>query len=179
MSVRLNLMPWRERQRASALRRFCQRLVGCLVLALVGVMVVDRLAYLRVQQQARAGVAQQAALQALDSQRQHLQGLAESRLALEAQQALLAGLGASQGVVALLLAELERAMPGGMRLRGLDLQGERLSISGLATSPAVLAQFMRDLVHSDVLSVLELKQVEGGAEGDAFLLLARLMKAPS
>ena len=42
--MRLNLLPWRERQRQATLRRFRSRLVAGAILALCAVMLVDQLA---------------------------------------------------------------------------------------------------------------------------------------
>ena len=52
--MRLNLMPWRERQREAAIRRFRSQLIAGALLALCAVTLVDQLARQRGQQQAVA-----------------------------------------------------------------------------------------------------------------------------
>lgn len=52
MMTRLNLMPWREQRRARVLRRFQQVLVGSLILALCGVMLLDQAVRARLARQA-------------------------------------------------------------------------------------------------------------------------------
>ncbi|MNC67232.1 hypothetical protein D3C75_1177090 [compost metagenome] len=47
-------------------------------------------------------------------------------------------------------------------------------MTGLATSGAVVAQFMRDLDRSGVLLDLALKRVRSMPGGDEFLLVARV-----
>lgn len=70
--MRLNLLPWRERQRQAALRSFRRQLVAGALLALCGVMLVDQLARWRGEQQALANTRHQAALEALGEQLQPL-----------------------------------------------------------------------------------------------------------
>ncbi|MNJ71258.1 hypothetical protein D3C77_677790 [compost metagenome] len=47
-------------------------------------------------------------------------------------------------------------------------------MTGLATSGAVVAQFMRDLSRSSALVDLELKRIKSLPGGDEFLLSARV-----
>lgn len=54
--MRLNLLPWRERQRQAALRRFRGQLVAGALLALCAVMLVDQLARQRGQQDRKSVV---------------------------------------------------------------------------------------------------------------------------
>lgn len=174
MSLRLNLLPWRERQRLAALRRFRCMFLCSLFTAFVAVMLVDRLAHQRLERQAQAGVLRQAELQALDERVQQVQRLHAAREDMRGQVQALVGLRAGQAQMPQLLAEVEAAMSQGMQLTRLDLQDGRLQVNGLALSSAVLAQFMRDLQRSPVVHDLELKQVVGRAAGDAFLLIARV-----
>lgn len=175
MNLRLNLLPWRERQRLVALRNFQLVFLGSLFAAFVVVMLVDRFAHLRLKQQAAAGVQRQQQLQWLDGQVARLEQLREAHAGLRSQVDALSGLRSSQHGVPQLLIEIEMAMPQGMQLTRLDVQGDRLQVNGLAVSAAVLAQFMRDLQRSPVLLDLELKHVIARAGGDAFLLVARVV----
>ncbi|WP_288376477.1 PilN domain-containing protein [uncultured Pseudomonas sp.] len=175
MNLRLNLLPWRERQRLVALRNFQLVFLGSLFAAFVVVMLVDRFAHLRLKQQAAAGVQRQQQLQWLDGQVACLEQLREAHAGLRSQVDALGGLRSSQHGVPQLLIEIELAMPQGMQLTRLDVQGDRLQVNGLAVSAAVLAQFMRDLQRSPVLLDLELKHVIARAGGDAFLLVARVV----
>lgn len=60
--LRLNLMPWRERQRLAALRRLRLMLLGSTVIALFGVLLMDQLARERAQRQAFGNSARQVAV---------------------------------------------------------------------------------------------------------------------
>ncbi|WP_085677947.1 MULTISPECIES: PilN domain-containing protein [unclassified Pseudomonas] len=172
--LRLNLMPWREQQRLAALRRLRLMVVGAAVVALCAVMLMDQLARQRVRQQAVANNSQQAAIDALDAQRAEHDRVIRSYGVVRAQAAALAGLRADQGLVTAVFADLERALPEGVQLRKLELEGSRLRMLGVAASGAVVAQFMRELERSGVMHDLELKSLKSQPGGDAFVLLARL-----
>jgi type IV pilus assembly protein PilN len=172
--LRLNLMPWRERQRLAALRRLRLMLVGAVVVALSAVLLMDQLARQRAHQQAVANNSQQAAIDVLDVQRAEHEGIRQSYDEVRAKTAALADLRAEQGLVTAVLADLERVLPEGVHLLRLELQGSRLRVVGVAASGAVVAQLMRELERSAVVSELELKSLESQPGGDAFVLLARM-----
>lgn len=177
--VRLNLLPWRERQRIAALRRFQQVLVASLLAALLGLVWLDQLARQRVQQQLEAVAANQAEITHLDAELAGIASVVQAREAVLAQLAALAALRQDQALVPRLLAELEEAMGRGVHLTELSFKGGDLQLVGLAASSAVVAQLMRDLEQSPLLLALELKQIRALPEGDEFILLARLRAEPA
>ena len=117
--MRLNLLPWRERQRQAALRRFRGQLIAGALLALCAVMLVDQLARQRGQQQVLANTQRQATLDIQDEQLQPLAEVRAQHEALLARAVALEGLRAHQGVLAGVLADLEGWLPAGMQLIGL------------------------------------------------------------
>ncbi len=172
--MRLNLLPWRERQRQAALRRFRGQLVAGVLLALCAVTLVDQLARQRGLQQALANAQHQAAFELLEEQLQPLADVRTQYEALLASTEVLDGLRADQGVLAGVFADLEGALPEGMQLLGLSLENGLLQMTGLAVSGAVVAQFMRDLGRSSALLDLELKRIDSVPDGDEFILAARV-----
>ena len=172
--MRLNLLPWRERQRQMALRCFRRQLIAGALLALCAVTLVDQLARQRGQQQALANTRRHAALEVLGAQLQPLADVRAQHEALLARTAALEGLRAHQDVLAWVFADLERALPVGVQLLDLSLENGRLQLTGLATSGAVVAQFMRDLSRSSVLLGLQLKRIRSLPGGDEFLLDAHV-----
>ncbi|HDS1696733.1 MULTISPECIES: PilN domain-containing protein [Pseudomonas] len=172
--MRLNLLPWRERQRQAALRRFRGQLVAGALLALCAVMLVDQLARQRGQQQVLANTQRQATLGVLGEQLQPLVEVRAQHEALLARAVALEGLRAHQDVLAGVFADLEGALPEGVQLLDLSLDSGRLQMTGVAASGAVVAQFMRDLNRSNVLLDLELKRIKSLPDGDEFLLTARV-----
>ncbi|MFG0539974.1 PilN domain-containing protein [Pseudomonas sp. YQ_5] len=172
--MRLNLLPWRERQRQAALRRFRGQLVAGALLALCAVMLVDQLARQRGQQQVLANTQRQATLDVLGEQVQPLAEVRAQHEAILARAVALEGLRAHQDVLAGVFADLEGALPEGVQLLDLSLDSDRLQMTGVAASGAVVAQFMRDLNRSNALLDLELKHIKSLPDGDEFLLTARV-----
>jgi type IV pilus assembly protein PilN len=179
MMTRLNLMPWREQRRARVLRRFQQVLVGSLILALCGVMLLDQAVRARLARQAEGIARHQAELVRLDAALAQFNQLRESRLAVQAQYTVLTTLRARQALLSGVLEALEQVMPEGAQLTALDWQDDRLQLTGLAASAAVVARFMRDLQQTGVVQEVELVQLRYREQGDEFQLAARLSPGAS
>ena len=175
--VRLNLMPWRERQRLAALRRLRLMLLGSMFMGLCAVLFMDQLVRERAHRQAIDNSNRQAAMAELDAQLEQLAPINRAYEAARSQAAALRALRADQGLVTALFADLERALPEGIQLTELKLEHSRLRLVGLAASGAVVAQFMRELEHSNFLLDLALERVKSTDEGDEFLLVARMSAA--
>jgi type IV pilus assembly protein PilN len=174
MNLRMNLMPWRERRRASALRRFQLSLVATLVLALACMVVLDQWARERLARQSTLTAGYQAQSQALGDVPEATQRLRREHAEVFAQLQQLSRLRTEQRVLWQLLSGVERAMPGGARLSEISVKDDRLRIAGLAASASSVAQLMRDLEALGVARDLELVFLRRQASGDEFLLLARL-----
>ncbi|MDM3887419.1 PilN domain-containing protein [Pseudomonas sp. BCRC 81390] len=172
--MRLNLLPWRERQRQAVLRRLRRQLVAGALLALGAVTLVDQLARQRGEHLALANSRREAAIGLLNEQLQPLADVRERHETLLARATSLESLRADQDVLADVFADLEAALPQGIQLLDLSLENGRLQVTGLATSGAVVAQFMRDLDRSSALLDLELKRIKSLPGGDEFLLSARV-----
>ncbi|MDH0648841.1 PilN domain-containing protein [Pseudomonas sp. GD03858] len=175
MKVRLNLMPWREQRRASAVRRFQLVLVASLVAALLAVMALDQAARARLARQVEAVGRQQLALDRLETTAARIDQLREARRAVEAQRSALATLRGGQALIPDLFRGLEQAMPEGAQLIEISLEEERLRLTGLAASASVVAQFMRGLQRMGDIRDLELVHLRHQARGDEFLLVGRLL----
>nr|WP_314878222.1 PilN domain-containing protein [uncultured Pseudomonas sp.] len=172
--LRLNLLPWRERQRLAALRRFQLALIGSLLLALAGVILLDQLARQRGLQQMAVIAERQAGVARLDSQLQQLTAVQGSHAEVMAQSAALQALRNDQALLPSMFTELEQALGASLQLTEMSIQEGQLQLLGLAASPAVVAQFIRDMQQTKRFEALELKHIRAVADGDEFLLLARL-----
>lgn len=175
----LNLLPWRERQRLARVRRFQQTLVGSLCLALGLVLLIDQLARQRLHEQAVASQQRARAIAVLDS---HLEPLAQLRTALEqthGQSRALAALRAGQQRLPTLLGELERALPEGVELTALTLEGTQLQIAGLAVSAGSLVAFIQELELASGLRDPVLRHMQRQASGEHFRLTVHVSAAAS
>jgi len=172
--VRLNLLPWRERRRLAAVRRFQASVIGAVLLALCGLALLDQLSRQRLQLQASAHAQVRADLERVEA---HLTGLAlvnQSHAELRDEQALLARLHAGRGQAPGFFEQLERAMPPGLHLTGLSLQEDQVLLVGVAASGALVAQLMRSLQTAQLLRDVDLQQLKSEPQGEAFRLSARL-----
>ncbi|WP_028693349.1 PilN domain-containing protein [Pseudomonas cremoricolorata] len=172
--IRLNLLPWREQRRHAAVRRFQATLVAGTVGALALVTVIDQLAQSRVREQRLANADAQRQVERLQTDVQTLDELRAARAALELRQRVLTRLRSDQALLPSMLAGLEQAMPSGLQLTELRLDGERVVLIGLAASPALVAQWVRELQQLGMLSDVEISAIRNSVDGEAFELLARL-----
>lgn len=172
--IRFNLLPWRERQRQAAIRRFRNQLLASALAALCAVTTVDQLARQRAHLQATDNRQRAAALAVLSESTTSRVQLQDQHATSSSQLARFEVLRAQQRILEGLFTDLERALPTTVQLLGLQLEASHLRITGLAPSGAVIAQFMRDLGRSGMLIDLQLKQIESLPRADQFLLTARV-----
>lgn len=174
MRVRLNLMPWRERRRVAAVRRFQASLLGSAVAALALVLVVDQLAQARLREQLSANLALRAQVEAAEQPLRQLDEVLEARAQVERRHAALVRLRAGQRAVPSVLAALEQTAPDGLQVSGLRVQEGQLTLTGLAANAALVARLVRDMQPLAVLRDVEVRHIRSSAEGDRFELVARL-----
>lgn len=174
MRVRLNLMPWRELHRVAVVRQFRAVLIASLVMAVVAVMLLDEVMQSRVARQHAVITALQRELEGVDTALAQVEQLRASRNALLAQYMALSRLRRAQALLPALFSGLEMAMPEGARLHELDVQGNRVQLTGMAASASVVALLLRRMEQADVLQDLELVHLRHGAGGDEFVVTARL-----
>ncbi|WP_313741408.1 PilN domain-containing protein [Pseudomonas sp.] len=172
--MRLNLMPWRERRRAAAVRRFQASLLGSAVVALALVLVVDQLAQARLREQLSANLALRAQVEAAEQPLRQLDEVLEGRAQVERRQAALVRLRAGQQAVPNVLAALEQAAPVGVQVSGLRVQEGQLTLTGLAANAALVVWLVRDMQRLAMLRDVEVRHIRSSAEGNRFELVARL-----
>lgn len=173
----VNLLPWRQWEHQRTVRRWqCTVLVALILGALLMLAGTDQLNQ-RLSEQLRensrlderlAGLevplaqaaAMQDRLQRLIEQRHELDALQRQRLA-----------------AADVLALLARAVPAQVRLDGVQLTGDQLSLSGVARSGREIAQLLQALERSPGMGAAELREVERSAAGERFQIVISLRSA--
>lgn len=173
--LRLNLLPWRERRRLAAVRRLQAWLIGAMVLALCGVVLLDQLGRQRLQLQALAHARMQAELLELDQRLSRVAALEQVHAVLHEERAVLAGLRDGEGSVLAFFEQLEQVLPEGLYLTGLTLKGSTVQVQGIAGSASLVAQLMRGLQAAPSLHKVDLQQLRVDSGGEAFRLSARLL----
>ena len=174
MSVQLNLLPWRERRRLAAIRRMQSGLVGAVLCGVIGVCLLDRSQDQRLHRQLSSNDELRVALDVLQQAVDRGVEASHALAAVQVRQASMNGLREGQRRLPELFIALERALPVGLRLVDLKLDGERMQLGGLAASASVIAQFMRELQGASSVQGLELQWVGSEADGDRFQLSGQL-----
>ncbi len=144
----INLIPWRAIRRARVRRRFFS-LAGLLSLsALLLVLLGDQLLLRRLTQHSAVTAELELRSRSLAIDVDEFESIAESRRELKTRTE---GIDALQNQVATLLEVLEditRTLPVAMYLQGIELVANTLSVEGVSSSNADLAEWLRALEGS-------------------------------
>lgn len=160
--IPINLLPHREERRKEQRRRFVL-LAG--MTAAVGVLIwVSVHTYFQNQIQTQMGRNQylESEITILDRQIEEIKKLKEQTQALLARKKVVESLQSNRSETVRLLDQLVRQIPDGVYLKGVKQTGERVNVTGYATSNARVSTLMRNLEASPWLekpSLVEIKAV--------------------
>jgi len=150
--ARINLLPWREKQREVRHQHFLWLLVGIAVVA-TG-LIASRNAYLG------------ARIASLDERISQISDLQARREQLLARLQIIQGLQGNRPASVRLFDQLTRALPDGVYFTELGRVGKTLSIGGVAESNAQVSQLLRSLAAAGGLAVPVLEEVKTASAGD-------------
>ena len=148
----INLLPWRESQRAEQKRNYLTMLVG---IAIVGIGLMFGVATVIEQMISNQGMRNQFIEQqivVLDAQVEKIKDIKKDKQAIEQRMALIEQLEASRNAVPRVLDELVRLVPPGLSFRSFSRKGNLIEVLGVSESNNRLADFMRQLEQSEVFS---------------------------
>lgn len=172
----LNLLPWREHQRRSAVRRLQGLLVGVVLMAAIVTWLTDHLGRQALQRQLVDIAAMLRDTEQLDAQLAQLEQHQREQEQIRHQHQALDHLQGTRFFLLELLERLERAMPQGVNLTAVTRQQEHLQVSGLADSSALVGQLLRNL--SAQIGEAAIQQMKAVDEGEAFELSLALGVEP-
>lgn len=172
---KVNLLPWRDWQRQRAIRHLQGLLFAGVLLAGVGVLLADR--YLRhaTQREHLASATLQADFRLFEQRLAQVGTLDARRLSLIAQLDAIEALRARRLPLEHWLQRLGQQLPTGVQLGVLQLQGERLSLSGLAESGPQVARLLERLTQLPRVATPVLQEVSATAAGEQFQLSAQVV----
>jgi type IV pilus assembly protein PilN len=155
----INLLPWRENRRAEQKKHYITLLIA-IGLFSFGLMygvatIVDH--FTANQNVRNQFVTQQ--ISVLDEQIEQIKHLKKDKQAIEQRMALIEQLEASRNAVPIVLDELVKLVPPGLSFRSFSRQGNQIEILGVSESNNRLADFMRQLEHSQVFSSGKLSSI--------------------
>ncbi|NOT16484.1 MAG: PilN domain-containing protein [Sulfuriferula sp.] len=158
--IRINLLPYREMQRAARLRQFSV-LLGFVALAAIGVIVVGYLSWdARIQIQAHSNDYLKTEIAKLDKDIAVIKELKEQTAALLSRKQVVESLQTNRASVVHLLDELVRDLPDGVYLRSIKQAGTVISLQGYAQSSARVSTLMRALDASPWLEGSQLIEIK-------------------
>lgn len=162
--TRINLLPWRERRRQRAARRFGLQLAAAFGLAALLAMAFGFHLAAQLDRQERRNHALAQDVAALDGRLAALDELRRGAAEIEQRAGVLAALWQARATTLDVLGELARAMADGVRYTRLARRGDAMSAQGLAASNERVAALMRRLHASERFAEVRLRSV-GGARG--------------
>lgn len=148
----INLLPWRESQRAEQKRNYLTLLAGIAILALGLMFAVGTVVDTMITNQGYRNQFIQQQIATLDAQIEKIKDIKRDKQAIEQRMALIEQLEASRNAVPRVLDELVRLLPPGLSFRSFSRKGNHVEILGVSESNNRLADFMRQLEQSEVFS---------------------------
>ncbi|MBT2370689.1 PilN domain-containing protein [Pseudomonas fluorescens] len=173
--TRINLLPWREERAKRRRQYFLTFLFAMAGVALAAVWLADRVIDRAIDRQVTRSSHLSKAVTVLDSQIKTIDELREQRLQLVERMKVVQGLQADRSAGALLFDQLARAVPDGVQLREVIVEGDNVGVRGGAESNQDIARFLRGLEASNALQAPRLQHVQADDEGggSGFQLMVR------
>ena len=163
--ARINLLPWREWERSRLRQRFLLSLVFSLV---VGIVIIVWASFMvggavSIQQSRNAYLRQQ--LAQLDQKINAIKNIKKERESLLQRMRVIEQLEQSRSLVVHLFDQLTRTVPQSVYLTSLSNRNGRLSINGVAQSPAGVSAYMQNIARSPWLTDPNLAVVRTNDKG--------------
>lgn len=155
----VNLLPWREQRRQQQKQQYI------VVLAFVAIMtgllfwLIGQIIDTQISNQNSRNQYLQTQITALESQIAEIKRIKESKSAIEQRMALIEQLQSSRNLAPQVLDELARIVPQGVSFKSLQRTGSSIQVRGTSESNNRLAEFMRQLETSRVLTSGELSSI--------------------
>jgi len=161
----INLLPWREELREERNKNFY--VVIGLVLALAAVLFFSVYSYFdsAASNQASRNAFLKNQIAALDKKIIEIQELRETRSELIERMELIQALQGNRPVIVRIFDEIVRAVPEGLYFNELEVKGERVRISGVASSNNRVSALMRNFDDSEWFRNPSLVKVESKSAG--------------
>lgn len=173
---RINLLPWRDTDRALRRKEFALSAVGAVLAAAAIALFVSWAYGAAIDRQLERNALLKHEIAELDKQIAEILGLEEQKRRLDAHMEIITRLQRSRPEVVHVFDQLVRTLPEGVSLTSVKQKDNRLELHGIAQSSTRVSTFMRNIEASVWLENPELQVVEalktGGAQGSEFTLFA-------
>lgn len=162
----INLLPWRDRQRAARHQHFLCLLVGIAVVGTCFIALGERVLDRATEQQTSRNAYLATLIANLDEQVGQINDLQARREQLLARLQIIQGLQGNRPASVRLFDQLARVLPDGVYFTELGRRGKTLSISGVAESNHQVSRLLRRLAAAGDLAVPVLEEVKAQSAGD-------------
>jgi len=143
--ARINLLPWREWERERKRKEFLGNLAGVLVGAVALVLVFGWYLDGQIESQQERNAFLEREITELDRKIAEIENLQKTRDELLARMRVIQELQGNRPVIVRIFDELVRTLAKGVHFRELTMQGNRLTVAGVAESNNRISSLMRNL----------------------------------
>lgn len=165
--TRINLLPWREMQRAEQRRQFSSVMVGAVML-MVGVIALVHISLagqIDAQESRNSYLSQQIAV--VDKEIAEIADLEEEKEKLLARMNVIQELQSRRPQIVRLFDDIPRLLPDGAYLSSIEQSGLQILMQGLAQSNSRVSSLMRNVDSSDWLQVPKLDVIENTGDQES------------
>ncbi|MFA5172614.1 MAG: PilN domain-containing protein [Sulfuriferula sp.] len=178
--IRINLLPYREMQRAARLRHFSVLLGAVGLIAVVVIILVYMVLDGRINNQHARNEYLKTEITKLDKDIAAIKELKEQTKALLARKQVVEELQTNRASSVHLLDELVRDLPDGVYLKSIKQSGNTINLTGYAQSSARVSTLMRNLDASPWLDGSQLIEIKSatvqGLRANEFTLAVNLVQ---
>jgi type IV pilus assembly protein PilN len=158
--ARINLLPWREWERARKKKEFLGNVAGVLAAGVAIVFVVGWYLNGQIEDQQARNRFLEAEIQVLDKRIAEIQDLQKTRNELLARMRVIQELQGNRPVIVRVFDELVRTLATGVHFKTLKYEGSRLTVEGVAESNNRISSLMRNLDGSDWFARPNLRSIK-------------------
>jgi type IV pilus assembly protein PilN len=172
---RINLLPWREVERARLRQEFMLAMVAAVLVGVLGVLVIRWQYGVMISQQKSRNQYLTDQIKQLDGQISEITDLEQQKKTLGSRIKVIEQLQQSRPEVVHIFDQLVRLLPEGVYLTEVTQTDRRIQIKGISESSSRVSTFMRNIDSSEWLEnpSLEIIEAKGMAEtGSSFTLYA-------
>jgi len=165
----INLLPWREEAQKAKQQLFFSALIGVVVLAFVIVFAVNQYYQARIDGQNARNQYLKNEIKKLDLRIGEIKTLKEKKKALQQRIRVIEQLQRSRNVGTQVLDEIAKIVPAGIYLTRLEKKGNVLLIEGKSESNNHLANMIRAIESSDLLTDATLESISNNDSNSKLL----------
>jgi type IV pilus assembly protein PilN len=171
---RINLLPWRQMERAHRQREFGLAVVGAVLSAAAVTLLTSWAITAAIDRQNERNALLNKEIAALDKQITEIRDLEMQKQRLVARMEIISRLQRSRPEVVHVFDQLVRTLPEGVYLTSVKQTDKRIELHGVAQSSTRVSTLMRNIEASEWLTNPELQVIEAakGGVGSEFVLYA-------